>query len=155
MDNLSIKRLQQLHPSVRIHALEAYNEAVRETPEGCHPFITQTVRTFEESDKLYHKGRTISGSIVTNAKAGQSYHNYGLALDFVIQYNGKESWKVDANWMIVVNIFKKHGFAWGGDFKSIPDAPHFEMTFGINWRELLAKHHEGKFIPGNTFVDIS
>lgn len=154
METTSIDRLNKLHPLVRAKALEAYKEAVQATPIGIHPFITQTVRTFAESDALFAKGRTKPGGIVTNAKAGQSYHNYGLALDFVIIKDGEMVWTVNDNWMIVVNIFKKHGFVWGGDFKSIPDAPHFEMTFGNNWRKLLEMYKNKDFIPSTDYVNI-
>jgi hypothetical protein len=37
----------------------------------------------EEQAALYAKGRTSGGRIVTKAKPGQSYHNYGLAFDWV------------------------------------------------------------------------
>lgn len=144
METNSIERLNQLHPLIREKALLAYNQAVRITPKGIHPYITQTLRTFKESDALYAQGRTTKGSIVTNAKAGQSYHNYGLALDFVIQKDEVFNWAVDANWMLVVNIFKKNGFEWGGDWKSFKDFPHFEMTFGNTWKQLLALHNAGK-----------
>ena len=144
METTSINRINQLHPKIREKALAAYNEAVKVTPVGVHPFVTQTLRTFQESNDLYAKGRTKPGSIVTNAKAGQSYHNYGLALDFVNQVNGVAKWTVDKNWLKVVEVFKKHGFKWGGDFKSIPDAPHFEYTLGYNWRQLLELHNAGK-----------
>ena len=154
METTSIDRLNQLHPLVRDKALLAYKEAVQSTPIGVHPFITQTLRTFKESDALYAKGRTTPGDIVTNASAGKSYHNYGLAIDFVNLIDGEMAWKVDDNWMIVVNIFKSHGFVWGGDFKSIKDAPHFEMNFGNNWRVLLEKYNNKDFIAGTNYVNI-
>lgn len=155
METTSLKRLQQLHPKIRDKAIAAYNEAVRITPVGVHPFITETLRSFERSNALYNqpwdgKDNDNDGKIdeadekVTKAKGGSSYHNYGLAIDFVNQINGKAIWKVDDNWMKVVNVFKKHGFTWGGDFKSIPDAPHFEMTLGYHWRDLLKLHEQGK-----------
>lgn len=144
METKSIDRLNQLHPKIRAKALAAYAEAVRITPKGVHPFITQTMRTFAESDALYAQGRTKPGQIVTKAAAGQSYHNYGLAIDFVNQIDGVAKWKIDDNWMKVVRVFQKHGFKWGGDFKTMPDAPHFEMTLGYNWRDLLALHKAGK-----------
>lgn len=46
------------------------------------PFkVYSGLRTFEQQNKLYAKGRTASGNIVTNARGGQSMHNYGLAED--------------------------------------------------------------------------
>lgn len=144
MDTVSLDRLKLLHPAIREDAIAAYNEAVKATPVGVHPFITQTRRSFEEQAHLYAQGRTAPGDIVTNARPGQTYHNYDLAIDFVLLIGGKMVWKVDDNWMTVVNIFKKHGFSWGGDWKSLKDYPHLEKTFGNHWSELLALHEAGK-----------
>jgi len=144
METTSLKRLQTLHPAVRQSAIDAYNEAVKATPVGIHPLITQTTRTFAESDALYAQGRTTKGSIVTNAKAGQSIHNYSLALDFVIMKDNKMNWTVDEDWMTVVNIFKKHGWSWGGDWKSFKDYPHLEKTLGHKWQDLLVSKNAGK-----------
>jgi len=89
METHSIAQLQLLHPICRDIAIDAYNEAVQATPKGVHPYIDQTYRTFAESDKLYAQGRTEPGQIISNAKAGQSWHNYGLALDFHLQIMAK------------------------------------------------------------------
>jgi peptidoglycan L-alanyl-D-glutamate endopeptidase CwlK len=150
-DVVSENRLMRLHPKVRDIALTAYREAVNITPVGVHPFITETLRTFKESDDLYAQGRTKPGQIVTNAKGGSSYHNYGMAIDFVNQVHGLPKWVVNENWMKVVGAFKKYGFVWGGDFKSIKDNPHFEMTFGYDWRDLLKLYKAGK-IDSNNYV---
>ena len=150
----SIDQINTLHPKLRPIALQAYNEAVRATPVGVHPIITQGYRTFEESDKLYQQGRTTPGEIVSNAKAGSSYHNYGCAIDFCLLINGKESWNVDENWMTVVNIFKSHGFEWGGNWKSIKDYPHLQMRFGLTWQQMLAKHNAGDLISGTSYINL-
>jgi peptidoglycan L-alanyl-D-glutamate endopeptidase CwlK len=155
MDN-SLAQIQTLHPKLRDTALQAYNEAVKTTPVGVHPIITQGLRTFAESDKLYAQGRTTPGQIVTNAPAGSSYHNYGLAVDFALVINGKTIWdQNNPNWATVVNIFKKYGFTWGGDFAgSFKDYPHLEQKFGHNWKDLLVLYNAGTFIPGTTYVQI-
>ena len=164
-DVVSENRLMLLHPKVRDIALAAYREAVRITPKGVHPFITETLRSFERSNALYNqpwdgKDNDGDGKIdeadekVTNASAGQSFHNYGLAIDFVIQVNGLPEWKVNDNWMMVVKCFKERGFVWGGDFKSIKDNPHFEMTFGYTWRQLLEKYKCSDFIADTKYVRI-
>lgn len=156
MEQISIQRLNLLHPKIRQKALDAYKEAVRVTPQGVHPFITETLRSFKRSDALYNQpwdkiDNDGDGKIdesdekVTNAPGGSSYHNYGLAIDFVNQVNDKTPWKVDKDWMTVVNVFKKHGFKWGGDPDfGIYDAPHFQMTLGHNWRDLLTLYKAGK-----------
>ena len=152
-DQHSLDLLNQLHPKVRQSAIDAYNEAVQATPKGVHPSITQTYRSFEESDKIYQQGRTTPGGIVSNAKAGQSWHNWSLALDFVLLANGNQSWKVDNNWMVVVSVFKKHGWAWGGDWKSFKDFPHLEKQCGQTLKGLMELKKNGKFIPGTNFID--
>lgn len=144
MDAVSIGRLQQLHPAIRKDAIAAYNKSVQATPKNVHPVIIQTLRTFEEQELLYEKGRSRPGQIVTNAKPGQGYHNYGLAIDFCLQVDGKLIWHVTKDWMTVVNIFKSYGFSWGGDWKSLKDYPHLEKNIGHHWSELLALHNSGK-----------
>lgn len=155
MEIHSLAQLSLLHPSIRNKAIDAYNEAVKATPAGVHPYIDQTYRTFAQSAVLYQQGRTTPGAIVSNAEPGQSYHNYGLALDFHLQINGEDSWVVDHNWMVVVNVFKSHGFNWGGDFNgTFKDYPHLEDKLGHNWRDLLALHNAGDFIPETTYVNV-
>jgi peptidoglycan L-alanyl-D-glutamate endopeptidase CwlK len=101
------------------------------------------LRTFAEQDALYAQGRTRPGNIVTNAKAGHSNHNYGLALDFVLIKGGYDMKADDdhdgiADWLEVVAIAKLFGFEWGGDWITFKDNPHIEMTFGLSIKDLLA-----------------
>lgn len=144
MDTISLARLNLLHPLIREDAIKAYNEAVEKTPVGVHPVIVQTLRTFEEQDLLYQKGRTRPGPKVTNAKPGSSFHQYGLAIDFCLQVNGKLKWEVNKDWMTVVECFKKYDFYWGGDWKSFKDYPHVEKSFGYTWKELLSIYKAGQ-----------
>jgi len=153
-DKESMDKLNELHPAVRQSAIDAYTEACAITPKGVHPSITETYRTFKRSDDLYAQGRTKPGSIVTNARGGDSVHNYRMALDFVILVNGKMSWKVDANWMKVVECFKKRGWKWGGEFKSITDYPHLEKTMGYTLKQLKAKYAKNDFIQGDKYLNL-
>lgn len=153
VDNISIQRLNLLHPLIREEAIKAYKEAVALTPVGVHPVIVQTLRTFEEQDALYQKGRTRPGAKVTNAKPGSSFHQYGLAIDFCLEVNGKLKWEVNKDWLTVVECFKKYGFTWGGDWKTFKDFPHLEKTFGFTWKQLLAlykaNHREENYVTIN------
>lgn len=150
----SLDQIATLHPKLREIATQAYNKAVQSTPIGVHPIITQGYRTFAESDKLYQQGRTTPGEIVSNAKAGQSFHDYGLAVDICILINGQEDWTVNDNWMQVVNIFKGLGFEWGGDWHSIKDNPHLQMSYGYTWQQLLEKYNNKDYISGTEYVNI-
>ncbi len=151
-DQVSIDRLNLLHPLVRQSALDAYDKACRLTPKGIHPFITETERSFKRSDDLYAQGRTKPGNIVTNAKGGDSLHNYGFAIDFVILVNGKMSWKVDDNWMIVVKCFEEEGWSWGGKWR-FKDYPHVEKTLGMSLSQVKAKYRAKDFIEGDKYIN--
>lgn len=159
MDNISLERMALLHPLVRGHAIYATDLANQELGTHSDLRVASTLRTFEEQTKLYNQRPR-----VTNSKAGQSYHNYGLALDIVLIIDGKtaswdikEDWDGDlqSDWMEVVIIMKKHGFKWGGDWKTFKDMPHFEMTFGYNWRDLLVMYNNKQFIEGTTYININ
>lgn len=153
METHSVSQLSLLHPAIRDKAIDAYNEAVKLTPAGVHPYIDQTGRTFAESAKLYEQGRTTPGEIVTNAKAGQSWHNFFLALDFHLIIDGKDSWTVGHNWLVVVSVFRAHGFTSGLDFPGkFKDAPHLEMKCGLTLAKANALYNEKKFIEGTNYI---
>ncbi len=96
-----------------------------------HPVrIVQGYRSIEEQNRLYEQGRTTAGAIVTNAKGGQSFHNYGVAVDFVFI---KEGWNAtDTLWQLLGKVGKAQGFEWGGDWQGFVDRPHFEMKLGYS-----------------------
>jgi peptidoglycan L-alanyl-D-glutamate endopeptidase CwlK len=164
-DQKTLERIQLLHPKLRDEALELYDEIVASLTGSAICRFAYTLRTFAEQDALFAQGRSKPGKVVTNAKGGQSYHNYGLAIDIVLildkDKNGTfetAAWdlKTDfdgdkkADWMEVVQIFKRYGFEWGGDWKFV-DAPHFQKTFGKSIYELKSLHAAGK-VDKNGFV---
>lgn len=132
----------ELHPIVE----EKKEELVRKTDEiGISIIITDSFRSATEQNAIYQQGRETEGTIVTYAKGGESYHNYGLAIDFALQtsenniiwdleYDGNQNGESD--WMEVVKIAKDLGFSWGGDFTRFKDYPHLQMDFGLSIREL-------------------
>ncbi len=100
--------------------------------------ITEGFRSIERQNELYAQGRTKPGAIVTQAKGGQSLHNYGVAVDFVFVQQGYNA--TDAQWKTLGTILNKHGFEWGGDWKGFVDKPHAEMRLGYT----LADFQNGK-----------
>lgn len=163
MDTLSLTNISKLHPALRTDAIQAWEEAQAEMPDHIKIQINSTLRTFDEQQHLYNLGRTVvntdgktakkpMGNIVTNAKPGSSYHNYGLAFDFHMVTNGKMDWVVGPNWMKVVAIMKKHGWSWGGDWRTLKDYPHFEKAFGHSVSDLLAIHNKKSFISQTNYV---
>lgn len=103
----------------------------------------QTYRSFQDQTKEYAKGRTGPGKKVTNAKAGQSWHNYGLAVDIVFKTSsGKWSWAENNNWGMLGRIGKSLGLEWGGNWKSL-DRPHFQLTYGLQLPDALSLYKSG------------
>jgi peptidoglycan L-alanyl-D-glutamate endopeptidase CwlK len=133
------KRIQDLHPSIRERATAFINEA---EAKGINLRLTDGYRTFEQQAELYAKGRTKPGGIVTNAQPGESYHNYGLALDVVPIQDGQPQYDTE-KWPTIAEIGKKYGFKWGGDFKSLDDKPHFYDPHGLDTDQLAARRQNG------------
>lgn len=150
-DQISIERVEELHPKVREDFKNFITDA--ENALGITIRVTQGMRTFAEQQALYDQGRTKPGKIVTKAKPGSSYHQYGLAVDLVELVNGGVDWDYDMSKL--VPFADKYGIFWGGNFPgSFKDHPHFEKHFDINWRVLLSKHNTKEFIPGTEYVTI-
>ena len=98
--------------------------------QGIDIIITSTYRSSEEQDALYAKGRTTPGNVVTNAKGGQSMHNWKVALDFCPVKNGVAQWNDKVLFTRIGQIGKSCGFEWGGDWESFLDLPHLQYTAG-------------------------
>lgn len=103
------------------------------------------LRTCETQNELYAQGRTAPGKIVTNARGGDSWHNYGLAADYVpdgmIEKPGMQwSWDIKADlnadgfndWKQMADIAEHCGLEAGYNWKKFPDAPHVQNTFGLS-----------------------
>lgn len=99
--------------------------------------ITCTYRSKEEQDALYAQGRTNAGAIVTNAKGGQSYHNWRCAFDIVPLVNGKTVWNDDALWAKLGQLGTSVGLEWGGSWTGFKDMPHFQYTCGYTFQDFL------------------
>jgi peptidoglycan L-alanyl-D-glutamate endopeptidase CwlK len=139
-DTKTDDKIKTLHPKLRGIASKFINEVEKKL--GIRLRITDGLRTFAEQNKLYAQGRTTAGRKVTNAKGGQSYHNYGLAFDCYLTENGKVTFKKAVN-SEIAKIGKDLGLEWGGEWKTLKDMPHFQLTKGKT-SELLALHNAKK-----------
>jgi len=128
---LTEERLSRVHPGLgsRGRTLVALCAQA-----GVAVMVTQGLRTWKEQDALYAKGRTAPPIgrkyIVTNAKGGSSWHNFGLAFDIVVLDSiGKANWDTShRGWARAAKIGKSLGLEWGGDWKSFKDLPHFQSV---------------------------
>ena len=146
-----------------IHPLLAYavKEALMQVNGLGMPFeVFEGLRRPERSHDLFIQGRELQAGIwvvvdkkkiVTNADAWCSWHNFGLAVDIVLDASDKPglqpSWQdfVDANkdklndWTMLGTMGMAQGLAWGGSRKpdgtpvfGIIDVPHFQLTRGLD-----------------------
>ena len=140
--NPNVPSIEGLHPIVQ----ERTNQLVQQAAQkGISIIITDDFRSAADQDLLYAKGRSTKGNIVTYAKGGESYHNFGLAVDFAIKTSSNEviwDMKYDGNqnsiadWTEVVQLAKELGFEWGGDWTRFKDYPHLQMNFGLSIADL-------------------
>jgi len=158
MDAITLERIKLIHPDKRDELKRIYLAINNLLPKGVRLRFTHTLRTIEEQNYLYSQGRNRSGQIVTNAKGGQSIHNYGLAFDVVILLdedgNGtfeKAVWNGKHFNTVVVEL-KKYGFEHGGDWK-FKDNPHFQYKkpdgSSYKWQELKVLLDSGQMVKSN------
>lgn len=126
-------------------SLDALTPAMRALADRflktCHELnldvlIYCTLRTREEQDELYKIGREPGDTrkVVTNARGGQSAHNYGLAFDGVPLVGGKPIWDApldDLLWQYYGQCARKVGLEWGGDWTYFAEGPHCQYP---KWR---------------------
>jgi len=136
---INSRKLEDLEPRVRelCEKLIAECDAV-----GIDILITSTYRDNESQNALYAQGRTLPGNKVTNAKGGQSFHNYRIAFDMVPLINGKPLWSTKGSdgeiWKRIGEIGVNLGLEWAGNWKTFKEYPHFQLTGGLTIKELAA-----------------
>lgn len=191
-DKISIERNKENHPAIREEVPVLIDEAESKLPPNVAIRIVEWIRTIVYQNSLYAKGRTTPGpnasasrpmgDIVTKAKGGSSYHNYGLAIDiaFVVDKDGNGTFETlewgarqdfnkngIADWREIVKIFTDAGYRWGADWdqdgktkaegdkdEHLVDAPHLEKSFGYSVHQLYEKYLNKDFIEGTTYVKI-
>lgn len=131
----------ELYPAVR----QKRDQLMRIMKAFGRPIVvTGEYRTNTEQDALYAQGRTTPGLIVTNAKGGESMHNYRVAFD--IAFSTDKGLSYDGDWNAVAEVGKTLGLEWGGDWQTFPDRPHFQFTAGHTLKDFQeGRIDEGKF----------
>jgi peptidoglycan LD-endopeptidase CwlK len=132
---ISRDKLLTLNDAFRARAAGWYEECLY---RGIRVYIYEGLRSHQRQELLYHQGRTTNGSIVTNAKAGQSFHNYGFALDWVPLVAAPKAYGLfEAAWDDVENYAAGQNVAKDFDMRSISwETPHLEDAHFTTWRDL-------------------
>lgn len=151
-DRLTLTRITTSHPAVRQQLLTIYEEICSRLTGRAQCRFTEVIRSAKRQDELYAQGRSKPGRIVTNAKAWDSFHCYGLACDCVLILDGKEaSWDTVcdydkdgmADWLEMASVFEAAGWEWGAKWKTFKESPHFQCTFGIPVKTLKERVAKG------------
>ena len=147
-DKITIDRINKAHPKIRQELLALYSECNKKLPKDVRLRFAYVFRSPAEQHALF-----LQKPKVTNADSWQSIHNYGLAFDIVLLYDKNKdgtfetaSWDNNEYWKLVVDFFKSKGYEWGGDWKKFKDAPHFQKTFGFDWKVLKQRIDKGIII---------
>jgi len=142
-DSRSEKSIGSLHPTAQ-QAARVFLKKVRDA--GIDARIISGTRTYAEQNGLHRQGRFGNPPpIVTNAKGGQSNHNFGIAWDIGIFKNGAylgESPLYDQ----AAEAGLSTDLEWGGHWKKFKDKPHYQLATGLMLASVRGKFEEGQAI---------
>jgi len=134
---ISSRKIEDLRPEVQALA-KAFVAKAKD--EGIDVLIYCTLRDFECQAELYAQGRTKPGRIVTNARPGDSWHNYGVAWDCVPLINGKAAWDDDGAYAKLGRIGEALGLEWAGRWSGkLKEKAHFQFTGGKSLATMKAE----------------
>jgi len=124
-DPRSESNIMTLIPKAQIEARKFLNMAAGGNKDVR---IISGTRTYEEQDDLFAQGRTKAGKIVTNAKGGQSNHNFGIAWDIGLFDNGSYN-ENDDDYIALAHAVlpNMNSLEWGGNWHSFKDFPHYQL----------------------------
>lgn len=114
--------------SLRTDAQEAARRSIKRLRDaGVDARVISGTRSYAEQAALFRQGRFgDKRPIVTKARAGQSWHNFGLAWDIGIFDNGAYVTR-EQPYKAAGAHAKAPELEWGGDWKSFKDYPHYQL----------------------------
>ncbi len=139
VDPRSEKSILTLLPEVQPMARALVQKAAL---HGINIKVLSGLRSYAEQDALYAKGRTAPGPKVTNARAGYSNHNFGIAFDIGV-FEGSRYLGDSPKYKAVGALGMDLGLEWGGSWKTIVDQPHYQLrpawAADLRERDMLAE----------------
>lgn len=138
---ISSRLLTDLLPPVQA-LCQAFIDAC--AAQGIDVLITSTYRDHESQNALYAQGRTAPGAKVTNARGGESFHNWRVAFDFVPLVGGKARWDDLLLFKRCGEIAESVGLEWAGRWVTFRELAHCQYTGGLT----LADFRAGKTLEG-------
>jgi len=132
---INSRNVEDLHPKVADLCHQFIDKCKY---AGIDVLITSTYRDNESQNAIYAQGRTTPGKKVTNAKGGQSFHNYRIAFDFCPIVGGKAQWNDTATFNRCGEIAESLGLEWAGHWKTFKELAHCQYTGGLTLKDLQA-----------------
>lgn len=126
---INSRDIKDLHPKIATKCKQFIDLCNK---QNIDILITSTYRDAESQNALYAQGRTAPGKKVTNAKGGQSFHNWKVAFDFCPIVNGKPNWTDVALYTKCGEIAESVGLEWAGRWKNFKELAHCQFTGGLN-----------------------
>ena len=135
---INSRNLSDLIPACKEKA-ESFLNLAKEN--GIDLLVTSTYRDNDSQAALYAQGRTKPGLVVTNARPGQSWHNWRCAFDVVPMRNGKPVWGTSGPdrdlWLKVGELGESVGLEWAGRWTGkLREMAHFQYTGGLTLAQL-------------------
>lgn len=148
LDSRSEFNILTLLPHAQVAARETMKVLVADGKRsGLQPLVLWGTRTYAQQDKIFAQ-RTPDGKKVTNARGGQSNHNFGIAWDIGLFQGGK--------YLVHAAPYGEAGkrvkaagidnLEWGGDWNFV-DKPHYQIKIngeGKPVSELRALFESGR-----------
>lgn len=134
---ISRAKIAELQPRTRAKVQGWFNACLA---AGLFPYVYEGKRTSARQNELFAIGRTVKkGSAkVTNAKGGQSMHQYCLAVDFVPLKPAKAAGMYEADWSDKAYAPYHAEAAKRGLRKLSWETPHLEDADFADWRAAAA-----------------
>lgn len=148
MDTVSETRIGEVYPGL---AEKIRQMAQMLETEGIDIRVSQSYRSWQEQDSLYSRGRTAPGTIVTDARGGYSWHNFGLAVDVVPLTAQGVDWNTEHPvWKRIVAVGESLGLVAGAEWRTFPDWPHFQLTgrFPVTPNDEVRLIYQGSGLQG-------
>jgi peptidoglycan L-alanyl-D-glutamate endopeptidase CwlK len=100
--------------------------------------VFESYRSPARQQWLYEQGRSREGRIVTRARAGRSWHNYGIATDLVLVIDGKWTWEHEDLYVRAAPYLEACGLQWQGRSKKFVELVHYQLPVEISIYEVEA-----------------
>lgn len=139
------RSIRTLHPKAQVLARRSLN-VIRNSSINAR--IISGTRTYAEQNRLFAQGRFGNPPpVVTNARGGQSNHNFGIAWDIGI-FSAKGAYLGNSPQYATAGQRAMNGgitnLEWGGNWTSFVDRPHYQHYTGLAIGQVRLRFENGQ-----------